>query len=165
MHHQRKPFGGELRRLRMQAGWTLAQLAAAVHYSKGQLSKVERGLKKPSRELGSLCDAALSAKGALNALLADPPDAEQGQPAPAADEAEVWTLELSPDGAQSFQALSRRQLMGAGPATAFALRSGPATANPLEAGAVLASADTLLDHYRTLGQAVGPHLLLPVLIT
>jgi transcriptional regulator with XRE-family HTH domain len=58
-------FGEELRRCRLDAGLSLTALSAAVHYSKAQLSKVERGIKAPSRDLVRLCDAALQADGAL----------------------------------------------------------------------------------------------------
>jgi transcriptional regulator with XRE-family HTH domain len=58
-------FGEELRRRRLEAGLSLTALSAAVHYSKAQLSKVERGLKAPSRDLSRLCDGALRAGGAL----------------------------------------------------------------------------------------------------
>src|SRR5215203_3917166 len=37
-------FGEELRRRRLNAGLSLTALSSAVHYSKAQLSKVERGI-------------------------------------------------------------------------------------------------------------------------
>ncbi|WP_308284733.1 helix-turn-helix domain-containing protein [Streptomyces longispororuber] len=83
------PFGAELRRLRMAAGLTLAEFAAAVHYSKGQISKVETGRKRASAEFARLCDAALDAAldadGTLIGLVpsAPPPahrPAEPGSP-------------------------------------------------------------------------------------
>ncbi|MFI0904289.1 helix-turn-helix domain-containing protein [Streptomyces sioyaensis] len=37
-------FGEELRKRRLDAGLSLTALSAAVHYSKAQLSKVERGM-------------------------------------------------------------------------------------------------------------------------
>jgi ribosome-binding protein aMBF1 (putative translation factor) len=51
-------FGEELGRGRLGAGLSLSDLAQPVHYSKGQLSKVERGIKTPSRELARPCPAA-----------------------------------------------------------------------------------------------------------
>ncbi|WP_435613695.1 helix-turn-helix domain-containing protein [Streptomyces sp. bgisy159] len=54
------------------AGLSLTALSAVVHYSKAQLSKVERGIKAPSRDLARLCDAALHAGGVLIALVAPP---------------------------------------------------------------------------------------------
>ncbi|WP_197048843.1 helix-turn-helix domain-containing protein [Streptosporangium roseum] len=62
-------FGRELRRRRLAADLTLADLFGLVHYSKGQLSKVERGIKAPSRELARLCDVALDAGGRLAASI------------------------------------------------------------------------------------------------
>ena len=39
-------FGEELRRRCLTAGLTVTQLAARVHYSKSQISKVERGMNR-----------------------------------------------------------------------------------------------------------------------
>ena len=65
-------FGEELRKRRLDAGLSLTTLSGAVHYSKAQLSKVERGIKAPSRDLVRLCDAVLQADGALVALATRP---------------------------------------------------------------------------------------------
>jgi hypothetical protein len=62
-------FGRELRRLRMDAGLSLAQLSQLVHYSKGYLSKIETGAKLPSVAVASRCDAAVNAGGALTVLV------------------------------------------------------------------------------------------------
>jgi tetratricopeptide (TPR) repeat protein/DNA-binding XRE family transcriptional regulator len=64
-------FGGELRRLRQNAGISLATLADRVHYSKGYLSKVENGSSQPNESLAAMCDDVLRTEGALTALLAD----------------------------------------------------------------------------------------------
>jgi transcriptional regulator with XRE-family HTH domain len=69
--HKTPLFGEELRRKRLTAGLSLAQLAQMVHYSKGQLSKVERGIKAPSGDLARLCDAAFEADGELASLAPD----------------------------------------------------------------------------------------------
>src|SRR5690349_2100072 len=63
-------FGGELRRLRQNAGFSLAELAERVHYSKGYLSKVENGTVPPNESLAAMCDEVLGTAGALTALLA-----------------------------------------------------------------------------------------------
>ncbi|MFG2126952.1 helix-turn-helix domain-containing protein [Streptomyces sp. NPDC048751] len=63
-------FGEELRKRRLEAGLSLTALSGSVHCGKAQLSKVERGLKAPSRDLARLRDAALGAGGALLSLLA-----------------------------------------------------------------------------------------------
>jgi transcriptional regulator with XRE-family HTH domain len=62
-------FGTELRRLRMVAGLSLAELSARVHYSKGYLSKIETGARLPSPDLARACDGAVDAGGALAMLL------------------------------------------------------------------------------------------------
>lgn len=64
-------FGGELRRLRRDAGISLSTLAERVHYSKGYLSKVENGSSQPNESLAAMCDEVLATGGALTALLAD----------------------------------------------------------------------------------------------
>jgi tetratricopeptide (TPR) repeat protein/DNA-binding XRE family transcriptional regulator len=64
-------FGGELRRLRRDAGVSLATLAQRVHYSKGYLSKVENGTSLPNPSLAALCDEVLETGGTLTALLSD----------------------------------------------------------------------------------------------
>jgi tetratricopeptide (TPR) repeat protein len=73
MNQEFRSFGEELRRRRLTAGFSLSKLAQSVHYSKGQLSKVERGIKAPSRELARLCDTVLQADGRLAALVTPGP--------------------------------------------------------------------------------------------
>ena len=53
------PFGEELRKRRTAANISLIQLSRMTFYSKGFLSKVERGLQPASRELARMCDTAL----------------------------------------------------------------------------------------------------------
>lgn len=69
MLHEPAVFGAELRRLRIRAGLTLSQFAAAVHYSKSQLSKIENGLRRPTPEFARLCDAVLGTGGTLARLV------------------------------------------------------------------------------------------------
>ena len=83
MSGQRVSFGAELRRFRTAAGLSLGQLATAVHYTKGYLSKVENSDKPPNPALARLCDAAVGADGALTALLP--------QEARTAHRAQEWT--------------------------------------------------------------------------
>jgi transcriptional regulator with XRE-family HTH domain len=73
MHQEFLSFGEELRRRRLTAGLSLSKLAQKVHYSKGQLSKVERGIKAPSLELARLCDTELRAGGRLVSLVSPRP--------------------------------------------------------------------------------------------
>ncbi|MFI0411023.1 helix-turn-helix domain-containing protein [Actinomadura sp. 3N508] len=65
-------FGTELRRLRQAADLSLAGLAKNLQTSKGYLSRLERGLQKPSEAFARACDAALGAGGALFALAVGP---------------------------------------------------------------------------------------------
>jgi len=64
-------FGPELllRRLRVAADLFLTRLAGLLHYSKGHLSKIETGLKRPTPGLAQRCDALLNARDALAALV------------------------------------------------------------------------------------------------
>ncbi|MEU7193885.1 helix-turn-helix transcriptional regulator [Streptomyces xinghaiensis] len=162
------PFGCELRRRRLAAGLTLTGLAGRVHYSKGQLSKVERGLKAPSRELARLCDAALGAGGELAALVPEPSSAALTAEANSEQE-EVWVMHLSPDGRSWFQPVGRRQIMAAGAASMVGLGIGAPTAGPAhgaesQGSQLLDISRSLFDHYRGLGQTADPRMLLPALI-
>ncbi|MBQ0850222.1 helix-turn-helix domain-containing protein [Streptomyces sp. BH-SS-21] len=65
-------FGGELRRLRGEAGMSLAHLARELGTGKGYLSRLERGLQRPSEPFARCCDQVLGAGGALLALAAGP---------------------------------------------------------------------------------------------
>jgi transcriptional regulator with XRE-family HTH domain len=160
-------FGRELRRLRLDAGFTLAELAARVFYSKGQLSKIERGLKKPDRELARLCDATLKADGFLIGLLPSP---EQGAAAVGASAGEdyneeTWIMQLSPDGASRFQPIGRRQVITAGAASAMSIGLGGfETSSSVDQTDIVDSFHLLFDQYRRLGQTISPDFLLPSLI-
>ncbi|WP_371657878.1 helix-turn-helix domain-containing protein [Streptomyces sp. NBC_00280] len=61
-------FGRELRRRRLAAGLSLADLAGLVHCSRGYLSRIENGHRRVTRELADGCDDALDAKGQLLGL-------------------------------------------------------------------------------------------------
>ncbi len=64
-------FGAELKRRRTAVGMSLTGLAAAVHFTKGYLSKVENGKVRVNRDLAKACDQALGADGELLALVAE----------------------------------------------------------------------------------------------
>lgn len=164
MVQQPTGFGEELRRMRLAVGLTLSDLAQRVHYSKGQLSKVERGIKRPSRELVRLCDATLDARGALASLVSEAPLGTEVT-AEADDDEEVWLMRLSADGQNWFQHMSRRQAVAAGAASIAGMSIGvPAVSAGVEDTTLLGSFRSLFDQYRQLGQAISPGLLLPVLI-
>ena len=133
MNHESHLFGEELRRKRLTAGLSLAQLAHIVHYSKAQLSKVERGIKTPGRDLARLCDAAFDANGELASL-------------------------ASPEPASRRQVLA----VGALAAPAIYLGGSVASGNAEHtdlAGIFRAQ----LDHYRKLGQTTDPAILVSLL--
>ncbi|WP_329283503.1 helix-turn-helix domain-containing protein [Streptomyces sp. NBC_01451] len=158
-------FGEELRKRRLEAGLSLTALSGAVHYSKAQLSKVERGIKAPSRDLVRLCDAALDANGALNALATPVVADTSAEPAPGQVDEEDWVMQLSPDGANRFQPMGRREVMSAGVASLMTWRpDGTGPASPASGAGMLEASRSLFTHYRKLGQTVEPGLLLPVLI-
>ncbi|MCA1675094.1 MAG: helix-turn-helix domain-containing protein, partial [Actinobacteria bacterium] len=62
-------FGDELRRLREQHGLSLKKFAKLVHYDPGYLSKIENGLKPPTRALAQACDEALGTGTRLSSLV------------------------------------------------------------------------------------------------
>ena len=64
-----RTFGSELRRRRVAAGISLAQLARLLHYSKGYLSKIETGVRQPATKLARQADVVLDAGGELAALV------------------------------------------------------------------------------------------------
>ncbi|MFF3271096.1 helix-turn-helix domain-containing protein [Streptomyces chrestomyceticus] len=186
MYEQPNRFGQELRRLRSSAGLTLTRLAAEVHYSKGQLSKVERGLKSPSPALARLCDAALDAGGALSVLAPVRSAAARDRTAVAdrngitgdsrADDAadgvagsEVWSMSQEPTEAGSIRAVGRRQVMTAGAASFLGLGlayPGTHTSLPTPGNgdaALVEVSRTLFEQFRRLGQAAGPETVLPAL--
>ncbi|MGV9551769.1 helix-turn-helix domain-containing protein, partial [Streptomyces ardesiacus] len=128
--HPSTPFGEELRKRRLEAGLSLTDLSRLVHYSKAQLSKVERDIKAPSRDLARLCDAALGADGALIALSTPATVDSSTVSAPGRVEEENWMMQLSPDGPSSFGHVGRREVMNAGAAALMTWRSdgsGPAS--------------------------------------
>ncbi|MFK4106983.1 helix-turn-helix domain-containing protein [Streptomyces sp. NPDC019531] len=157
-------FGEELRKRRLGAGLSLTALSAVVHYSKAQLSKVERGIKAPSRDLARLCDAALHAGGALIALAAPPVTDVPKEPAPYEANEEEWVMRLSPDGSSEFTPVGRRQVVSAGAASLMSWRTGGRRVSPTGGVGMLDASRSLFTHYRRLGQNVEPGFLLPGLI-
>jgi transcriptional regulator with XRE-family HTH domain len=158
-------FGAELRRTRLAADLSLTGLARVVHYSKGHLSKVERGTKKPSRELARLCDVALGAGGALASLIGEGTSAPDVTSRLSGDD-EIWVMRLSSEGHSRFEPMSRRRALAAGAGSIVGMGIGqPVFPSRLEGASILQISRTFFDHYRELGQVVDPGLLLPVLIS
>ena len=67
---QRDAFAAELRRLRADAGLSLAGLAQHAHVNRGYLGHVEHGQRWPSRPVAAALDRALAADGRLLAAWA-----------------------------------------------------------------------------------------------
>jgi tetratricopeptide (TPR) repeat protein len=104
-----------------------------VHYSKGQLSKVERGIKAPSHDLARLCDAALMADGQLAPLASGKPASRR---------------QVLAAGALAVPAI----YLGG---TVTPLGAGHAD--------LVSAFRSLFDHYRKLGQTTDPSILIPVM--
>jgi transcriptional regulator with XRE-family HTH domain len=66
-------FAEELRRLRTERGWSLAQLAQRVPCNGAYLGQLEHGERRPSAQLARRVDDALGAGGALLDAAAPPP--------------------------------------------------------------------------------------------
>ncbi|MFJ5645099.1 helix-turn-helix domain-containing protein [Streptomyces sp. NPDC093223] len=130
-------FGTRLRRYRGEQQCSLSILSARTHYSVGHLSKVENGLRTPTRELAASCDAALGARGALLAALGTerPGDAARREDRTAGSLA----AELPDD-----------TVLPAPPAT---LTHGAATS-------ITAALTTVLDGLRATVQSAGPGAVL-----
>ncbi|MCJ0869315.1 helix-turn-helix domain-containing protein [Streptomyces sp. AP-93] len=77
-------FPAQLRRLRVQRGLSLGDLARRTHYSKGYLSKIETGAKPVTLDVARSCDRALGAEGELLRLV---PENEGSGPPPAGSRA------------------------------------------------------------------------------
>ncbi|KDN86229.1 DNA-binding protein [Kitasatospora cheerisanensis KCTC 2395] len=141
-------FGAELRRLREERGLSLEGLARRLTYSKGYLSKVERGERAASIDLARRCDAALDAEGRLSGLIEDL--VESGR------QAGTGRRELMTAGAFSLLALSA-------PGRGAGRRTGTGTTAPVEFTPTALLREEY-DRARRLGQCVDPAVLLPLLI-
>ncbi|MEV6669587.1 helix-turn-helix transcriptional regulator [Streptomyces sp. NPDC051162] len=164
MLEQLPTFGQELRRRRLEAHLSLAELGRLVHYSKGQLSKVERGLKPPGQALARLCDTQLAADGRLAAMV--PEQAPTSGPPDSSHDGEVWLMHLGKDGSGSFQPVGRRQVITAGAASALSLGLAGGVSVSFDTGAasLIDAHRSMFHQFRRLGQASGPGAVLPSLI-
>lgn len=164
MDEQRALFGVELRRRRMQAGLSLAELARRVHYTKGYLSKVETGSKAASAALARLCDVEVGADGTLAALVSPRPgrDPARGR---AGGGDQVWLLHLSPDGASRFTPLDRREALAADRGSLLGMAtSPPRPRHAIDHRSVVASLADAFGRIRHVGQQTGPGVVLPLVI-
>jgi WD40 repeat protein/transcriptional regulator with XRE-family HTH domain len=83
--------GARLRQLRQARGWSLAEMARQVPYSKSYLSKLETGAKRITPDIARCLDEALGTDGALAAVLRI-----SDGPVPAGDEREPAGTEVCP---------------------------------------------------------------------
>lgn len=159
MSLQNAPFGEELRRRRLAADITLTLLAQKIHYSKSQLSKVERGIKSPSPQLARLCDAELGANGELTALISG------NRSNPLVDDHAEGDKEMRVTDEQGRPwPISRRHLIEAGilflPAIHMSQNAPP---TQLDDSTLIGSFRHIFDEYRRLGQNTDSARLLPAL--
>jgi transcriptional regulator with XRE-family HTH domain len=171
-------FGVELRRRRSAAGVSLAQLAERVHYSKGYLSRIESGVKRPTAQVARYCDAALEADGALAALVAPArprprPVARPGGEAVPADEppvdeeGQVLDMQMAADGSCRVTVLSRREALARGGGSllgAMVVAPGPRAATAA-ARQPLDGYVSVFGHLRRMGQTTSPAVVLPMVLT
>jgi transcriptional regulator with XRE-family HTH domain len=155
-------FGSELRRRRIAAGMSLTELGRLTYYSRGYLSKIENGLKRPGPDLARLLDAALDASGALSRTLLS--TAERRETAPPLIGVDPWLLTLTPEGSFVFDARGP----AAEPKPDYRIlhwsMSSPGQARNAALSPV-ASYHAIFDHVRAIGQVAGPAAVLPVLVT
>ncbi|MBX6750390.1 MAG: helix-turn-helix transcriptional regulator [Micromonosporaceae bacterium] len=138
-------FGATLRRLRRQRHMSLSQLARAVHYSRGHVSRIENGLKRPSETFARLCDGVLGTGGVLlrHPAVARPKVEPGSMPTLEGFGQTPWVLRLAPDGSGSWEAYG----------LTHPLRVGPAP---------LAEQWTLFGALRSMGRTTRPAVVLPL---
>ncbi|MET8041893.1 helix-turn-helix transcriptional regulator [Micromonospora sp. NPDC005215] len=157
-------FGIELRRRRLASEHSLSDLARGINYTKGYLSRLESGHKRPSLEVARLCDAFLAADGALLQLVS-PRRAPEAGDEPGLDRRdEGLTIHTRPDGSGEFQAISRRALFASGTVAMMSWTAGPAPAArpPIEfVEGGLAPYRRQLVNLRALGQTSSPGEVFP----
>ncbi|MGH3808414.1 MAG: helix-turn-helix domain-containing protein [Pseudonocardiaceae bacterium] len=165
MTEQWVSFGPELRRLRESADLSLTRLAGLLHYSKGHLSKIETGIKRPTPELAQRCDALLGAEGTLAALVPARPGKSGTTTKQTIDDSEVWLMIVAPDGTSQLQLVDRRQVLAGGGASVLSFGfSGRDVSAAAQQPASLVGLRALFDQFRQFGQTASPAVVLPALI-
>ncbi|MEW2445756.1 helix-turn-helix domain-containing protein [Micromonospora marina] len=152
-------FGVELRRRRQAAGLSLGALAAAIHYSKSHLSKIENGVKPPNVPLARLCDAALGADGELACLVEAPRD-DGGRPG-SAQYSDASARDASTSGALTAPIpVTRREvcIAGVGGLAALVPALDPAICASYEPA--VQGFRALFEHSRQLGRTISPAVVL-----
>jgi tetratricopeptide (TPR) repeat protein/transcriptional regulator with XRE-family HTH domain len=108
-------FGAELRRARLQANYSLRQLAAASTYAFGHLSKVEHGQRSPTVDLAERVDGVLGTQ--LSELVHQQQRLSQAESAPIARPAELPPTGIVVGRETDLQALDRALEQPATPGT------------------------------------------------
>lgn len=144
-------FSAGLKFWRAKRGLSLRRLADLAHYSKSQISDLERGVRAPRHEMADHLDRVLEAEGELRALadLLPPPSAEP----PLLDARSYTALAVQLLAAEGdADMLDRRQFLGLGSATSLgAIAPGlalEATRHGLALGLAEERADTAADEWR-----------------
>lgn len=144
-------FGAGLKFWRANRGLSLRQLADLAHYSKSQISDLERGVRAPRPEMADHLDRVLEAEGELRALaeLLPPPSAE----APLLDARSYTALAVQLLAAEGdADMLDRRQFLGLGSATSLGAIAPSlaleATRHGLALGLAEERADAAADEWR-----------------
>ncbi|PRW61973.1 helix-turn-helix domain-containing protein [Actinopolyspora mortivallis] len=159
MSEQGRLFGTELRRVRISAGISLDKLSELVHYSKGYLSKVETGHKRPSPELARVCDSKLGAGGTLSELVPLPPSG-----APRSEEdGEVWLMGSDRDDTSRWPTVNRRGLLTVGAMSAVSPATFLGSASAMEERS-LETFWSMFGQFRELGQTANHAVVLPALV-
>jgi DNA-binding XRE family transcriptional regulator len=156
------PFGAALRRLRLDAGLSLSDLARHVHYSKSHLSKIETGQRWPSPDLARRCDAALEADGALAALA--PTATTDAQSLPAGPTDDQWVISVDGSGRGGFGAVTHRDSPRMGSISPLTWALPPAIGAGHRGSSEISSFRSMFGEMRRVGHAMAPATLLPVLI-
>lgn len=152
-------FGSALRRRRLEADLSLADLAKMVHYDKSYLSKIENGLKTASIDLARRCDAALGADGALAALVPHTAAAGARMVDGSAWGDDVWLLSLAQNGRNQFMPTSGRLNLAAG--TGFDIPYQDVSGTDDETLAVF---ESLFHECVRLSERVGANAAMPTVV-
>ena len=154
-------LASELRRHRLAAGLSLAELARLLHYSKGHLSKIENGRLAAGTDLVRRYDTAVGAGGRLAALVEQPVAPVTGESG-----GEVWLMRMAADGAVWAVPMNRRDALSVGVSSWMGLHLAPrGIQQPAALRPALDGFRVMFDQIRQLGQVTGPGSVLPIVMT
>jgi len=145
-------FAACLRERRLAAGLSLRELSAEVHYSKGELSKIENGIRRPTTEFARRCDVVLGARGELAALV--PATAALSQNRAAAGDVQGASPFAGPE---EFESWFRDW-------SAAAAMSAPLAPVILPPATDLVTLEATFHRVRDFGRAVSPRSVLPLAV-